>query len=59
MANYKELLMPVELEDLSDDEEEIVEDGVLYLLKTIKEKRIQTQYLDQIFEKVKEELAEN
>lgn len=55
MANYKECLMPLEDDDFSDDEEEIVEDGVLALLKCIQEKRLKKEYLKFMFDRILEE----
>jgi len=52
MANYKEMLMPCELEDFSDDEDEIVEDGILAIQKCIQTKRINPKYLQAIFDKI-------
>lgn len=55
MANYKECLMPLEDDDFSDDEEEIVEDGVLALLKCIQDKRLKKEYLKFMFDRILEE----
>jgi len=56
MANYNEMCMPLVDDDFSDDEEEIVEDGVLSLQKCIQEKKINTEYLPQILAQLMKEL---
>jgi len=55
MANYKECLMPLDDDDFSDDEEEILEDGVLALKKCIQDKRLKTEYLAAMFKQILDE----
>lgn len=51
-ANYKECLMPLEYDDFSDDEEEILEDGVATLQKCIQTKRLKKEYLATMFDRI-------
>jgi len=55
-ASYKECVMPLDMDDFSDDEEEIVEDGVLALQKCIQDKRLKPEFLAAMFERVLAEI---
>merc|ERR1719473_2324879 len=55
-ANERELLMALDLVDMSDDEEDIIDEGVTFFKKCIQTNKIKEDYLLKIFDKLAEDL---